>query len=242
MTENPILFAFLFILGVVIREDIKRLIPVLAHRMLRKAALRLPEIYRDRFLEEWLAHSDECITLTQKIFHAGSLYFGGADDLARALGCFPPVANHKIFRALDISLAVTMLPILLPTFLIISYLLKSSENSVFRKVKYYGLYGRSFWAYKFNDLSAIGQRSSVQRLLRKTGVSELPLLLSVMSGDMCFVGPRPSLSPEGFSARSKPGIARLVSTDRGVHASHDMSVADYFRSILLPGLWVFGRR
>ena len=120
------------------------------------------------------------------------------------------IARHKYLvykRGMDIasSLLVILLvfPWLFPLLMILIRL--DSRGNVFFKQKRIGFLGKTFWCYKFrtmylNDaadsLQAIKDDPRVTRigkLLRSTGIDELPQFFNVLTGDMSIVGPRPHM-------------------------------------------------
>lgn len=76
------------------------------------------------------------------------------------------------------------------------------RGPIFYKQKGAGRYGKEFEVYKFrtmvNDADKMGvwtdendpRVTKVGKILRKTSMDELPSLLSILKGDMSFVGPR----------------------------------------------------
>jgi len=89
---------------------------------------------------------------------------------------------------------------------------------LFRQVRL-GHRRRPFWILKFRSMRD-GQVTRVGRLLRDTGLDELPQLLNIVRGDLSAVGPRPVTEEDarrfgwtGPSAaprwRVKPGLTGL---------------------------------
>ncbi|MEA2014063.1 MAG: sugar transferase [Thermodesulfobacteriota bacterium] len=117
------------------------------------------------------------------------------------------VATYPYKRHVDLFLAVTLMCLLLPVFLIIALAIKmDSKGPVFFRQDRVGKGGTIFQIYKFrsmfsdadpyvvNPLSADDSRiTRVGRYLRKTSLDELPQIINVLKGDMAFVGPRPEM-------------------------------------------------
>ncbi|MBM3553323.1 MAG: sugar transferase [Alphaproteobacteria bacterium] len=148
-----------------------------------------------------------------KVFHIGH------DDLA-ALKQRP---YWRIRRALDVAGALSLLMVLSPVMLCVAILIAIDVGLpvVFWQQRP-GLNGRPFKLYKFRTMAAAhkanGERtpddertSDIGRFLRRTRLDELPQLLSILTGEMSFIGPRPLLpvdQPAAFSARLlvRPGL------------------------------------
>ena len=129
----------------------------------------------------------------------------------------------KVKRALDFGLAVCLLAVAVPAFVVVGILVAVDVGwpVTFWQVRP-GRMGESFKLFKFRTMAAAYDRagnritdserlSGIGRLLRRTRFDELPQLLHILSGDMSFVGPRPLLpidqSP-AFAARLlvRPGL------------------------------------
>ncbi len=143
--------------------------------------------------------------------------------------------SNKLFRftkrVFDLAISTAFLLLMLPLCAMTALLIKlDSPGPVFYRQERVGLNGRTFSIVKFRsmrtDAEASGPRwasrndSRVTRVgafIRKTRIDEIPQVLTVLKGDMSFVGPRPerpcfveelSRSIEYYSDRHrvKPGI------------------------------------
>jgi exopolysaccharide biosynthesis polyprenyl glycosylphosphotransferase len=125
----------------------------------------------------------------------------------------------KSFSEFWISMGIVLL--LSPIMLLIAILIKiTSRGPAIFKQERVGLRGRKFYIYKFRTmvsnaeelkakLEALNESDGptfkikndpritfVGRILRKTGLDEIPQLFNVLKGEMSLIGPRPPLSSE----------------------------------------------
>ena len=109
-------------------------------------------------------------------------------------------------RILDLLVSGLVLIVLAPLLALIAAALKlSSSAPVLFKQQRVGQSGRRFWIYKFTTMTPTSADASdtrwttaederitrLGRILRPTGMDELPQLFNVLRGDMSLVGPRP---------------------------------------------------
>jgi lipopolysaccharide/colanic/teichoic acid biosynthesis glycosyltransferase len=113
----------------------------------------------------------------------------------------------RLKYAVDPCLAVILLGLLAPLFALVALLIKLDDGgSVFFRQERAGLHGREFRIWKFRTMIPNAHELSggyfpkdiqlitrVGRLLRKTSIDEIPQLLNILAGHMCFIGPRPTL-------------------------------------------------
>jgi len=108
----------------------------------------------------------------------------------------------------DKIISFVALLVLLPIFLVVALLIKiDSKGPVFFLQERVGKEGKIFKAIKFRTMVVGAEKvtgnipleegnsyiTRVGRTLRRTGIDELPQVISVLKGDMSFVGPRPTL-------------------------------------------------
>jgi len=158
-------------------------------------------------------------------------------------------SNHYLFfkRYMDISMAVILVCLLWPLFVVIAFAIKrDSQGPVFFLHDRVGKDGKVFKLYKFrtmftdtdpytvNPLNPDDPKiTSIGKFLRRTSLDELPQIINVLRGDMSFVGPRPEMSfiVEGYNEIQRerlkvlPGITGLwqLSGDRqkAIHENMD---------------------
>jgi exopolysaccharide production protein ExoY len=137
-----------------------------------------------------------------------------------------PVGGH-IKRAIDVTLALTALMVLAPLFVLVTILLRVVlGRSVLVAERHIGFAGKVFTTYRFRT-SPIGHTAdpavaACLATLRDSQIDRLPQLLSILRGDMSFVGPRPvtlevfgrhgNFAPDYLLA--KPGLIGLRPSDR----------------------------
>jgi lipopolysaccharide/colanic/teichoic acid biosynthesis glycosyltransferase/glycosyltransferase involved in cell wall biosynthesis len=103
-------------------------------------------------------------------------------------------AGLALKRALDVALAASGLLVSAPLVAALAALipLDSPGPALFRQRRT-GLDQRPFTMIKLRTMDAQGRVTRVGRLLRPTGLDELPQLWNVLKGDMSLIGPRPEV-------------------------------------------------
>jgi exopolysaccharide biosynthesis polyprenyl glycosylphosphotransferase len=115
--------------------------------------------------------------------------------------------GYMVFkRGLDVAMALTVLALLLPLFLLVAVLIKlTSQGPILLAQERMGLNGKKFKMLKFRTMRYPGtwnpdthwtkpndpDVTPLGRWLRHSNLDELPQLLNVLKGDMSLVGPRP---------------------------------------------------
>ena len=108
-------------------------------------------------------------------------------------------------RIVDVFLSIIAILILLPVFIILSFLIKTgSKGPIIFKQERIGLHGKPFWIYKFRSMITEAEKNGPQlssqndpritaigKFMRKTRLDETPQFFNVIKGDMAIVGPRP---------------------------------------------------
>jgi len=135
--------------------------------------------------------------------------------------------------AMEMLFAFTALFMLSPFLLLVSLAIKlTSTGPVFFKQQRVGLRGRKFYIYKFRTMVVDAESrkkalanfneadgpafkisndpriTRIGKILRKTGIDEIPQLLNVMKGEMSLIGPRPML-PDEVAAQEEWQLKRM---------------------------------
>lgn len=136
----------------------------------------------DNYIEKYVDENGK-IVLRKTIDRMKMIFFAG---------------NKFLF---DRIIAIIGLIVLLPLFIIIAIAIKiDSKGPVFFKQERSGKNGKIFTMYKFrtmvvennvHDFSKADQHTKVGDFLRRTSLDELPQLISIATGKMSFIGPRP---------------------------------------------------
>lgn len=132
-------------------------------------------------------------------------------------------------KSFSIFALLLMAPVLTIIALIIKY---TSKGPVIFKQLRVGLRGRKFYIYKFRtmvenaeelkaSLKSLNETdgpafkikkdpriTTIGKILRKTGIDEIPQLLNVIKGDMSLIGPRP-LQPDEVLAQEEWQLKRM---------------------------------
>lgn len=145
-----------------------------------------------------------------------------------------------IKKVMDINISLLLLVVISPVLLLITVLIKAtSPGPVLFKQKRIGLRGRQFNMYKFRTMVVNAEAmkkdlefeneadgpvfkikndpriTKVGKILRRTGLDELPQLINVLKGEMSLIGPRPPLYEETIAYKRwqmrrlsvKPGLS-----------------------------------
>ncbi|AUX68213.1 hypothetical protein CHX26_00625 [Porphyrobacter sp. HT-58-2] len=175
--------------------------PRLLSQIVIFATRRLPPRQRERYREEWSAHLCETPGAIVKLWQAvGFVWASG--------GMFPrwrrgiahirfirrcEAAERLTQRALDLVFATGTLIALAPLLFFVTITLKIS-GPVFERRRHVRVDGVCFEELRFCTVGGESKSSDwhlrLRYFLRRTAISELPLLLNIFRADMTFVATR----------------------------------------------------
>lgn len=155
-------------------------------------------------------------------------------------------------RLLDLVFSVTSLVVLSPFLLITAIVIKlESAGPVLFKQQRYGKDKVPFWCLKFRtmyeDTPANSPTKDLKdsrryitrsgKLLRRTGLDELPQLINILRGEMSLIGPRPVILAEKdlIEERDKYGANDFLPGIGGWAQSNGRDEIDYKTKARLDG-------
>lgn len=137
--------------------------------------------------------------------------------------------GRLVMRLFELVAGAACLTLLAPIFLFVFIAIKfDSHGPIFIRETRYGYKNRVIQVRKFRATtvrSEGGQKAarltSVGRILRQTGIEELPMLINVLTGEMSIIGSPPSAYPTALLNERKPGITRWAEIFRSQNHTPD---------------------
>jgi lipopolysaccharide/colanic/teichoic acid biosynthesis glycosyltransferase len=120
--------------------------------------------------------------------------------------------SDHIRRAFDFAAAAVGVIVLAPIFLITTVAIKlDSDGPIFVREPMLGHGNRRIHLFKFRFVSTheggdTAFPTRIGQALSETGIHELPQLFNVLRGELSFIGPPPSRSPNPLLNKVKPGM------------------------------------
>lgn len=207
-------------LGRLLADEFKSYRSKIVDYLVIRAANKLPENMRERYIEEWRGYlADIPGDLSQVVSALGfSLVAGRVANTHNSWEQFCK-------RTFDIVFASIGLILMLPMFSIIGfYVWLYDYKAPMYGHKRLGRHGVPFTCLKFRSMRVDAENvlanhlaanpaaleewmshrrlkddpriTPIGRVLRKTGLDELPQLINILRGDMSFTGPRPLVTAE----------------------------------------------
>jgi len=142
-------------------------------------------------------------------------------------------------RPLDILISSIMLLLSAPVSLFIAIAIKLEDGGpVFYRQKRWGRFGKTFMVLKFRTMIPDADKifglkqakendrriTRVGRILRATGLDELPQIINILRGEMSFVGPRAL------------AVGEIIFDKNGRRIKYENTPGFYQRQVARPGL------
>jgi lipopolysaccharide/colanic/teichoic acid biosynthesis glycosyltransferase len=151
----------------------------------------------------------------------------------------PKVREPLLKRPLDVTLSTLMLILSAPVSLLIALSIKLEDGGpIFYRQERWGRGGARFRAYKFRTMVPHSDKvfgikqatendariTNVGRVLRATGLDELPQMISIFQGEMSFVGPRAL------------AVGEILHDEKGCRVNYE-EIPDFWKRLSVrPGL------
>lgn len=241
----------LTLFGALLQYEAKAWFPRAISAVIDLAARRLPTRQRARFREEWSAHVEEVPGAVAKLWHAAGFVIGAGKMFPRwrrglayrRAAAREVVAARITGRTLDLLIVIPTLFVLAPMLFFVMLASAIEGPALYREARI-GRRGRPFYAYRIRTASVGGSGSSrmtrLGRFLKLRNLDELPVLVSVLFGDMSLVGPRHvgDALPE-----VRPGLFNISDLDAfigmSVHKRVSATLRAYYRMLrwVLTAYW-----
>lgn len=218
------------VLGALFAQQVKGSLPEYTARRARAAAGRLPEQLRGRYEEEWLAELE-----AQREKPLSALRFAHSlPKAARAISAQAGAgaeawATAMLARVADTLVAGLMLLLLAPLLGVVAALVKLRRGGrILDRSRAFGRGGAAIELFSFSTADKrTGRMSAIGRLLWRTSLDRLPVLINVIRGEIALIGPtaqRPvgvKMEPRKLAVR--PGLVswRWLAETRAVEIGLD---------------------
>jgi Bacterial sugar transferase len=183
------------ILTRLVTDEVNAWLPALAQRLVRYNAAKLPPDLEPRLLEEWQADLAQIPGNVSKFLFAFDLARGRQRIIHEWNAPGVPFRPFVLFmiRLLDVLISSLCLVMVLPLCLLIALFIKlASRGPIFWRDPYIGMRGRPLALQRFRTLAFSNGWvvTRIGRILRRSGLDELPQLWHVWTGEMSLIGPR----------------------------------------------------
>jgi len=132
--------------------------------------------------------------------------------------------GRLVMRLFEFVAGAVCLTLLAPIFVFALIAIKfDSRGPIFIRETLYGHRNRLIQVRKFRvtTVHSAPRLTLIGRLLRQTGIEEMPMLLKLLTGEMSVMGPPPSAHPAALLNERRPGITRWAEILRSQNHAND---------------------